>query len=201
MKPVPISCFCRWPNFPNAPMLLFPSFILVSCSFSTYCRVAIFRCTWAPLKRHQCLKDRYDVNVYFLALKLFKAIHWRGFDAQFAQVRWPWYIDDYAICQWCRYLSHRQLGLRLEYEVGQSNYQGVSVLCLCVRVCVFCDTNCFSEGTACFQVNMSNVVRGAQALFPPRKTVLEEYHRRGYLDCLKFLKINDYYEAVLGSEV
>ena len=51
------------------------------------------------------------------------------------------------------------------------------------------------------QVNLRNIVRGAQALFPPAKSTLEHYYKQGYKDAWKWLKENELLERKEGSSV
>ncbi|VDM56407.1 unnamed protein product [Angiostrongylus costaricensis] len=58
--------------------------------------------------------------------------------------------------------------------------------------------------TVCNQtmnVNLKNIVRGAQALFPPSRTVLQNYYDMGYKDTLKFLIKHDIVQRPTGTEV
>ena len=48
---------------------------------------------------------------------------------------------------------------------------------------------------------MQNLVRGAQALFPPNREILKEYYRRGYKDTYRFLLTNNLLERNPGSSV
>ncbi|ETN85320.1 hypothetical protein NECAME_16817 [Necator americanus] len=50
-------------------------------------------------------------------------------------------------------------------------------------------------------VNLQNIVRGAQALFPPSRTVLQSYFDLGYKDTLKFLIKHDIVQRPEGTEV
>ncbi|KAK6055979.1 hypothetical protein COOONC_06516 [Cooperia oncophora] len=50
--------------------------------------------------------------------------------------------------------------------------------------------------TVCNQtmnVNLQNIVRGAQALFPPSREVLEGYYEAGFKDAFRFLIKQRYY--------
>lgn len=51
------------------------------------------------------------------------------------------------------------------------------------------------------QVNMQNIVRGAQALFPPSIDILKGYFEMGFRDALKFLIENDLIEREEGTSV
>ncbi|CAJ0606987.1 unnamed protein product [Cylicocyclus nassatus] len=50
-------------------------------------------------------------------------------------------------------------------------------------------------------VNFQNIVRGAQALFPPSRAVLQAYYDLGYKDALRFLIKNEIVERPEGTEV
>ncbi|KAL6733963.1 hypothetical protein Aduo_004555 [Ancylostoma duodenale] len=50
-------------------------------------------------------------------------------------------------------------------------------------------------------VNLQNIVRGAQALFPPSHAVLQSYYDLGYKDTLKFLIKHDIVQRPQGTEV
>lgn len=50
-------------------------------------------------------------------------------------------------------------------------------------------------------VNMQNIVRGAQALFPPSIDILKGYFEMGFRDALKFLIENDLIEREEGTSV
>uniref|UniRef100_A0A915D6Y7 PNPLA domain-containing protein n=1 Tax=Ditylenchus dipsaci TaxID=166011 RepID=A0A915D6Y7_9BILA len=50
-----------------------------------------------------------------------------------------------------------------------------------------------------FKVNLNNVVRGAQALFPPSRAVLTAYFDMGFRNAMKFLLDNDFYEREEGN--
>ncbi|EYC01717.1 hypothetical protein Y032_0105g3703 [Ancylostoma ceylanicum] len=50
-------------------------------------------------------------------------------------------------------------------------------------------------------VNLQNIVRGAQALFPPSHAVLQSYYDQGYKDTLKFLIKHDIVQRPRGTEV
>uniref|UniRef100_A0A7E4UR30 PNPLA domain-containing protein n=1 Tax=Panagrellus redivivus TaxID=6233 RepID=A0A7E4UR30_PANRE len=56
-------------------------------------------------------------------------------------------------------------------------------------------------GNQLLKVNMSNVVRGAQALFPPSRATLHAYYEMGYRDGMKFLLNNGYLERAVGTPV
>uniref|UniRef100_A0A0K0CSU4 PNPLA domain-containing protein n=1 Tax=Angiostrongylus cantonensis TaxID=6313 RepID=A0A0K0CSU4_ANGCA len=58
--------------------------------------------------------------------------------------------------------------------------------------------------TVCNQtmnVNLKNIVRGAQALFPPSRIVLQNYYDMGYKDTLRFLIKHDIVQRPTGTEV
>ncbi|CAD5231057.1 unnamed protein product [Bursaphelenchus okinawaensis] len=67
------------------------------------------------------------------------------------------------------------------------------------------DTNLFewrmSLGNQLMKVNMQNIVRGAQALFPPSSQVLHAYYEMGFRDGLKFLLHNGLLERDEGTEL
>lgn len=48
---------------------------------------------------------------------------------------------------------------------------------------------------------MHNIVRGAQALFPPTCRTLHAYYEMGFRDAMRFLLNNGYIERVVGTEV
>ncbi|RCN24303.1 hypothetical protein ANCCAN_30004 [Ancylostoma caninum] len=50
-------------------------------------------------------------------------------------------------------------------------------------------------------VNLQNIVRGAQALFPPSRAVIQSYYDLGYKDTLKFLIKHDIVQRPQGTEV
>jgi hypothetical protein len=56
-------------------------------------------------------------------------------------------------------------------------------------------------GTQSLKVNLHNIVRGAQALFPPSSRVLHAYFEMGYRDAMKFLLLNKLLERRIGTEV
>ncbi|TKR80337.1 hypothetical protein L596_014423 [Steinernema carpocapsae] len=56
-------------------------------------------------------------------------------------------------------------------------------------------------GNQYLKVNMQNIVRGAQALFPPSREVLTSYWEMGYRDGMKFLLDEALFERDEGSEV
>ncbi|KAF8383452.1 hypothetical protein PRIPAC_72594, partial [Pristionchus pacificus] len=56
-------------------------------------------------------------------------------------------------------------------------------------------------GNQHMKVNLRNIVRGAQALFPPSRATLKQYHDQGYRDAFKFLLENDMLERDAGSSV
>jgi len=56
-------------------------------------------------------------------------------------------------------------------------------------------------GNQYLNVNLENVIRGAQALFPPKGDVLTAYYEMGYQDAMKFLLENNLFECEPGSEV
>jgi len=51
------------------------------------------------------------------------------------------------------------------------------------------------------KLNMGNMKRGMQALFPPSMRVLEDYYKLGYLDTMKFLLKHRCFERDVGTEV
>jgi hypothetical protein len=51
------------------------------------------------------------------------------------------------------------------------------------------------------QVNMKNLVRGAQALFPPKTAVLQKYFDAGYKDAMAFLLNEGWFERSEGTTV
>ncbi|KJH44979.1 phospholipase, patatin family [Dictyocaulus viviparus] len=58
--------------------------------------------------------------------------------------------------------------------------------------------------TVCNQtmnVNLQNIVRGAQALFPPSRSTLQNYYNMGYKDTFKFLIKHDIVQRSIGTEV
>ncbi|KAK6026149.1 hypothetical protein OSTOST_07934 [Ostertagia ostertagi] len=58
--------------------------------------------------------------------------------------------------------------------------------------------------TVCNQtmnVNLQNIVRGAQALFPPARPVLESYYEAGFKDAFRFLIKHDIIERNSGTAV
>ncbi|KAK5974855.1 Patatin like phospholipase domain containing 4 [Trichostrongylus colubriformis] len=58
--------------------------------------------------------------------------------------------------------------------------------------------------TVCNQtmnVNLQNIVRGAQALFPPSRAVLESYFEAGFKDAFNFLIKHDIVQRSSGTEV
>ncbi|CAD5234033.1 unnamed protein product [Bursaphelenchus xylophilus] len=65
------------------------------------------------------------------------------------------------------------------------------------------DSNLFewrmSLGNQLMKVNMQNIVRGAQALFPPSSQVLHAYYEMGFRDGLKFLLQNGLLEREEGT--
>lgn len=50
-------------------------------------------------------------------------------------------------------------------------------------------------------VNMQNVVRGAQALFPPSEEKLMDYYGAGFRDAMRFLLEKRWFEREFGTEV
>jgi len=52
-----------------------------------------------------------------------------------------------------------------------------------------------------FKVNMQNIVRGARALFPPKRAVLEQYYTMGYRDAMNFLLNQGWLERPEGTPV
>uniref|UniRef100_A0A7I4Y2E7 PNPLA domain-containing protein n=1 Tax=Haemonchus contortus TaxID=6289 RepID=A0A7I4Y2E7_HAECO len=67
------------------------------------------------------------------------------------------------------------------------------------------DVNFFDwKMTVCNQVmnvNLQNIVRGAQALFPPSRAVLESYYQAGFKDAFKFLIKHEILQRGSGTEV
>ncbi|KAF8376172.1 hypothetical protein PRIPAC_82601, partial [Pristionchus pacificus] len=51
------------------------------------------------------------------------------------------------------------------------------------------------------KVNLRNIKRGAQTLFPPSRATLKHFYNQGYRDAFKFLLANDMLERDSGSEV
>ncbi|KAH7728958.1 Patatin-like phospholipase family protein [Aphelenchoides avenae] len=56
-------------------------------------------------------------------------------------------------------------------------------------------------GNQLIKVNMRNVQRGVEALFPPSSRVLHSYYELGFRDGMKFLIQNGYFERPEGTEV
>jgi len=56
-------------------------------------------------------------------------------------------------------------------------------------------------GNQMMKVNMNNIVRGAQALFPPTSRTLHSYYEMGYRDAMRYLLHNGCLERVTGTEV
>ncbi|KAI1716868.1 patatin-like phospholipase domain-containing protein [Ditylenchus destructor] len=56
-------------------------------------------------------------------------------------------------------------------------------------------------GSQVVKVNMQNVVRGAQALFPPKRRVLNGYYELGFRNAMKFLQDSGLYEGTEGDPV
>ncbi|KAI1715129.1 transcription initiation factor TFIID subunit 2 [Ditylenchus destructor] len=56
-------------------------------------------------------------------------------------------------------------------------------------------------GSQVVTVNMQNVVRGAQALFPPKRRVLNGYYELGFRNAMKFLQDSGLYEGTEGDPV
>ncbi|CAI4229898.1 unnamed protein product [Auanema sp. JU1783] len=56
-------------------------------------------------------------------------------------------------------------------------------------------------GTHTMKVNLQNIVRGAQALFPPKRSVLESYYEAGYKDAFKFLLEHHLIQRQAGTAV
>ncbi|MFH4978576.1 hypothetical protein AB6A40_005285 [Gnathostoma spinigerum] len=56
-------------------------------------------------------------------------------------------------------------------------------------------------GNQYVKVNMQNVIRGAQALFPPSNDVLEGYYQMGFRDAYKFLIESELIERETGTSV
>ncbi|GMR33155.1 hypothetical protein PMAYCL1PPCAC_03350, partial [Pristionchus mayeri] len=56
-------------------------------------------------------------------------------------------------------------------------------------------------GNQHMKVNLRNIVRGAQALFPPSRTTLKHYYDQGYRDAFKYLIEHDMLERDPGSSV
>ncbi|GMT02855.1 hypothetical protein PENTCL1PPCAC_25029, partial [Pristionchus entomophagus] len=56
-------------------------------------------------------------------------------------------------------------------------------------------------GNQHMRVNLRNIVRGAQSLFPPSRATLKQYYDQGYRDAFKFLLENDMLERDVGSSV
>ncbi|GMT34870.1 hypothetical protein PFISCL1PPCAC_26167, partial [Pristionchus fissidentatus] len=56
-------------------------------------------------------------------------------------------------------------------------------------------------GNQHMKVNLRNIVRGAQSLFPPSRATLKHYYDQGYRDAFKFLLENDTLERETGSSV
>ena len=48
---------------------------------------------------------------------------------------------------------------------------------------------------------MNNIVRGAQALFPPTNRTLHSYYEMGFRDAMRYLLSNGHLERVSGTEV
>lgn len=48
---------------------------------------------------------------------------------------------------------------------------------------------------------MQNVVRGAQALFPPSEEKLMDYYGAGFRDAMRFLLEKRWFEREFGTEV
>ncbi len=51
------------------------------------------------------------------------------------------------------------------------------------------------------QVNVQNIVRGARALFPPKRAILEQYYAMGYRDAMNFLLNQGWLERPEGTPV
>ena len=45
-----------------------------------------------------------------------------------------------------------------------------------------------------FQVNSQNLKRYRHALFPPDEKQMEQYHENGYMDAVRFLKREGFYD-------
>ncbi|KAE9553283.1 hypothetical protein FO519_003496 [Halicephalobus sp. NKZ332] len=56
-------------------------------------------------------------------------------------------------------------------------------------------------GNQTMKVNMHNVVRGAQALFPPTSRTLHAYYEMGFRDAMRYLLKNGHLERIGGTEV
>ena len=52
-----------------------------------------------------------------------------------------------------------------------------------------------------FQVNMSNIVRGAQALFPPKRAILQDYYLAGYKHAFRYLEANEMLKRPEGTPI
>ncbi|CDW53976.1 Patatin domain containing protein [Trichuris trichiura] len=59
----------------------------------------------------------------------------------------------------------------------------------------------FTVGKQKLQFSYNNFIRGKQALIPPSDEILREYLERGFIDMMIFLKKNDVFERLEGSEV
>uniref|UniRef100_A0A5S6QX15 PNPLA domain-containing protein n=1 Tax=Trichuris muris TaxID=70415 RepID=A0A5S6QX15_TRIMR len=58
----------------------------------------------------------------------------------------------------------------------------------------------FTVGKQRLQFSYNNFVRGKQALVPPTDEILREYLERGFIDMMIFLKKNDVFERLNGTE-
>ena len=57
------------------------------------------------------------------------------------------------------------------------------------------------RGVQIIKVNVQNLIRGAQALFPPSRAALQRYYLKGYKNTMLWLINNDLLERNPGSEV
>ncbi|PAV77903.1 hypothetical protein WR25_13998 [Diploscapter pachys] len=56
-------------------------------------------------------------------------------------------------------------------------------------------------GSQHVSVNMSNIVRGAQALFPPKRAILQDYYLAGYKHAFRYLQANEMLKRPEGTSI